>query len=101
MEVRMMHIRPVSDLRNKFSEIENIVSANRSPVFLTKNGYGSMVVMSLDLYESLTHTIESQLNEADTQAASTNARLSHEEVFSHIRSQINNPDAEHRGMLFS
>ena len=84
----MMHIRPVSDLRNKFSEIENIVSANRSPVFLTKNGYGSMVVMSLDLYESLTHTIESQLNEADTQAASTNTRLSHEEVFSHIRSQI-------------
>ena len=88
MEIRMMHIRPVSDLRNKFSEIENIVSANRSPVFLTKNGYGSMVVMSLDLYESLTHTIESQLNEADTQAASTNARLSHKEVFSHIRSQI-------------
>ena len=88
MEIRMMHIRPVSDLRNKFSEIENIVSSNSSPVFLTKNGYGSMVVMSLDLYESLTHTIESQLNEADTQAASTNARLSHEEVFAHIRSQI-------------
>jgi len=86
--VRMMQIRPVSDLRNKFSEIENIVLANRSPVFLTKNGYGSMVVMSLDLYESLTHTIESQLNEADTQAASTNARFSHEEVFAHIRSQI-------------
>ena len=87
-EVRMMQIRPVSDLRNKFSEIENIVLANRSPVFLTKNGYGSMVMMSLDLYESLTHTIESQLNEADTQAASTNARFSHEEVFAHIRSQI-------------
>ena len=87
-EVRIMQSRPVSDLRNKFSEIENIVSANRSPVFLTKNGYGSMVVMSLDFYESLTHTIESQLNEADTQAASTNARFSHEEVFSHIRSQI-------------
>lgn len=84
----MMQIRPVSDLCNKFSEIENIVLANRSPVFLTKNGYGSMVVMNLDLYESLTHTIESQLNEADTQAASTNARLSHEEVFAHIRSQI-------------
>ena len=84
----MMHISPLSDMRNKFSEIENIVSANRSPVFLTKNGYGSMVVMSLDFYESLTHTIESQLNEADIQAASTNARLSHEEVFSQIRSQI-------------
>ena len=84
----MLQIRPVSDLRNKFSEIENIVSSNRSPVFLTKNGYGSMVVMSLDLYESLTHTIENQLDEADFQAASTNTRLSHEDVFSHIRSKM-------------
>ena len=34
----MMQIRPVSDLRNKFSEIENIIISNKSPVFLTKNG---------------------------------------------------------------
>ena len=41
----MLQIRPVSDLRNKFSEIESIVSKKRTPVFLTKNGYGSMVVI--------------------------------------------------------
>ena len=40
----MIHIRPVSDLRNKFTEIENVVKEG-SPVYLTKNGYGSMVVM--------------------------------------------------------
>ena len=84
----MLQIRPVSDLRNKFAEIENIVSTNRTPVFLTKNGYGSMVVMSLDLYESLTENIENRLDEADFQAASTNKRLSHDEVFSKIRSKI-------------
>jgi prevent-host-death family protein len=36
----MIKIRPVSDLRNKFTEIESIVK-NGEPVFLTKNGYGS------------------------------------------------------------
>ena len=45
----MTQIRPVSDLRNKFSEIETLVAERQAPVFLTKNGYGSMVVMSLDM----------------------------------------------------
>ena len=43
----MMHIRPVSDLRNKYPEIEETVLKSGEPVFLTKNGYGSMVLLSL------------------------------------------------------
>lgn len=84
----MLQIRPVSDLRNKFAEIESIVASNRAPVFLTKNGYGSMVVMSLDLYESITGSVENRLDEADLQASSTDRRLSHDEVFSNLRSKI-------------
>ncbi|MCI8449508.1 MAG: type II toxin-antitoxin system Phd/YefM family antitoxin [Eubacterium sp.] len=53
----MIQIRPVSDLRNKFPEIENIVN-NGEPVCLTKNGYGAMVVLSLEEYVSLTDSIE-------------------------------------------
>lgn len=34
----MVNIRPVSDLRNKYPEIEEIVLKNDQPVFLTKNG---------------------------------------------------------------
>ena len=60
----MIDIRPVSDLRNKFSEIEAAV-AGGNPVFLTKNGYGSMVVLSLEAYEHLTETVECKLDEAD------------------------------------
>jgi antitoxin (DNA-binding transcriptional repressor) of toxin-antitoxin stability system len=37
----VLQIRPVSDLRNKFSEIEVAVSGG-DPIFLTKNGYGSI-----------------------------------------------------------
>ena len=78
----MTQIRPV------FSEIETLVAERQSPVFLTKNGYGSMVVMSLDLYDRLTANIESKLDEADLQAKTDPTRYTHEEVFSSIRNQI-------------
>ena len=83
----MIQIRPVSDLRNKFPEIETIVN-NGEPVYLTKNGYGAMVVLSLEKYASLTENIEMKLDEADRQAAMTEERLSHETVFSNVRRAI-------------
>ena len=49
----MIQIRPVSDLRNKFTDIESIVQTG-DPVYLTKNGYGTMVVMSIEAYSRLT-----------------------------------------------
>ena len=58
----MIQIRPVSDLRNKFPEIENIVNSGK-PVYLTKNGYGAMVVLSLEEYANLTDDIEMKLDE--------------------------------------
>ena len=83
----MIQIRPVSDLRNKFPEIETIVN-NGNPVYLTKNGYGAMVVLSLEENASLTDNIEMKLDEADRQAAVTDERLSHESVFKKARSAI-------------
>ncbi len=47
----MLQIRPVSDLRNNFADISKIVHETAEPVFLTKNGYGDMVVMSIEAYE--------------------------------------------------
>ena len=68
----MINIRPVSDLRNKFPEIEETVINSNSPVFLTKNGYGTMVLMSIDQYSALTNEIEVKLD-----------------VFSRVRENIN------------
>ena len=41
----MNMIRPVSDLRNNFADISKTVHETAQPVFLTKNGYGDMVVL--------------------------------------------------------
>lgn len=48
----MPQIRPVSDLRNNFADISKVVHETSEPVFLTKNGYGNMVVMSMETYEN-------------------------------------------------
>jgi len=85
----MINIRPVSDLRNKFPEIEDVVVNSNSPVFLTKNGYGTMVLMSLEQYSALTDDTEKKLDEADTLAASSTTRLSKSEVFNSVRRRIN------------
>jgi prevent-host-death family protein len=83
----MMQIRPVSDLRNKFPDIEDVVKSGE-PVFLTKNGYGSMVVLSLERYCELTDDIEMKLDEADNIAADSNVRYTHEEVFARLKGEI-------------
>lgn len=78
----MINIRPISDLRNRFSEIEHLVLSQEEPVFLTKNGYGSMVVMSLEQYAALTDPIEQKLDEADQAAEASPISLHRRRGFS-------------------
>ena len=80
-------IRPVSDLRNNFSDISKLVHEFNEPVFFTKNGHGNMVVMSMEAYER--NLFESEvylkLKEAEYQAVSTKKRYTHEETISELR----------------
>ena len=92
----MINIRPVSDLRNKYPEIEELVLKEDEAVYLTKNGYGSMVVMSLEKYSKLmseleyNEYIENALDEADKEAENPNTKyFTHEEVFGSIRRKLN------------
>lgn len=84
----MINIRPVSDLRNNFTEIESIVKQG-DPVYLTKNGYGTMVVMDLQQYAALTDDIELKLDEADKVAEADDERYTVEEVFDRARERVN------------
>ena len=92
----MINIRPVSDLRNKYPEIEELVLKKDEAVYLTKNGYGSMVVMSLEKYSKLMSEkeyeeyIENALDEADREAEDPNTKYyTHEEVFGKLRRKLN------------
>jgi len=97
----MINIRPVSDLRNKYPEIEELVLKEEEAVYLTKNGYGSMVVMSLEKYSNLMKEIDMEkaleekfgnvdinkiLEEAEKELDNPNTKyMTHEEVFSKLR----------------
>ena len=48
----MPHIIPMKDMRNT-SEISRLCHAKREPVFVTKQGYGDLVVMSMETYNQL------------------------------------------------
>jgi len=48
----MPQIRPITDLRNT-TEISALCHAKREPLFITKNGYGDLVVMSIEMYEEM------------------------------------------------
>ena len=86
----MKKIRPVSDLRNNFAEISKIVHETGEPIFLTKNGYGDMVVMSIEAYEAkqFENEIVQKLKEAQVEAKSTAIRYSHEEVISGLKLKV-------------
>lgn len=86
----MPHIRPVSDLRNNFADISRMVHETAEPVFLTKNGYGDMVVMSIEAYErkQFENEIYFSLKKAAAEAKSTDVRYSHAEVFSDLRAGL-------------
>lgn len=86
----MPHIRPISDLRNHFADISKIVHETGEPVFLTKNGHGNMVVMSIEAYEQKLFESEViiKLKEAELEASSTEKRYTHEEVLSNLRMRV-------------
>jgi len=83
-------IRPISDLETSLSEITRAVHETDEPIFLTNNGYGDMVVMSMEIWEEMNfeNEIYQKLTEAQTEAQSNPKRLSHDEVFSPLRQKI-------------
>lgn len=88
----MIQIRPISDLRNKFADISKTVHENHNPIYLTKNGYADMVVMSVSAFEKmkLDTEIYIKLKEAEIQAKSTKTRYSAQEVFDEVRAELDN-----------
>lgn len=59
----MLHILPDTDLKEDFEKIENLVERQGETIYLTKNGYGSMVMMNFETYEKI---VEKQEQKEET-----------------------------------
>lgn len=85
-------IRPISDLRTKLSEISKTIHESHQPIYLTKNGYGDMVLMSIDAYQEMIeqNEIYLKMKEAEIYAELNSERLTTEEVFGDMHEFIDN-----------
>lgn len=86
----MSQIRPVSDLRNSFADISRTVHETKEPVILTKNGYGDMVVISYETYQSIQYEIgvTRELRAAELESETTIERYAHEDVMAGVRAKL-------------
>lgn len=64
----MPEIRPIRDLRNT-NEISEICHTRKEPVFITKNGYGDLVVMSIETYDEMVKnmTIDKAISQSEVE----------------------------------
>ena len=83
----MPEIRPIKDLRNT-TEISKLCHENEEPIFITKNGYGDMVVMSMETYEKKLAKAElyEKLAKAEEQLKNGETLLDAEDVFAKVKS---------------
>ena len=84
-------IKPISDLRNNFNSIADICHKDDEPVFITKNGEGSLVVMSIAAYEKQQALIKlyQMLGDAEIESKSGVKKSSHVEVFKKLSVRFN------------
>lgn len=82
----MPQIRPITDLRNT-TEISELCHANREPLFITKNGYGDLVVMSIEMYEEMIETARTNMaiSEAEKEFSADGVLLNARETLSSLR----------------
>lgn len=82
-------IRPSADLRNHYSEISKLCRENRQPVYITVNGRGDTVLMSMDDFQQMQTELEMLRTLADAEEDVSTGRVAPiEDMFSDIRRRL-------------
>ncbi len=96
----MPNIRPVSNLRNHFAEIAKEARLIVEPIFLTRNGVGSLTGMSMESFgqNCCSSMACDKVREAELEAVSTAERLSHDDAMAKARAFLNEAEekSEHK-----
>ncbi len=86
-----MIIKPSTSLRNEYDEISNYCKEKKQPVFLTTNGEGDLVVMSIDTYSYREEMLDirEKLLEAEAQRLAGAKAYTVDDVSERIKGIIN------------
>ena len=87
----MPMIRPSTALRNEYSEISRTCHENGEPIFITRNGEGDLVVLSMEAYNQREASLElrEKLLEAEEQLAAGVKPVPLEEAAAKWRAKVN------------
>lgn len=82
----MPQIRPITDLRNT-NEISDLCHAKKEPIFITKNGYGDLVVMSIETFDAMLEDreLDAAIAEAEAEYTSDNQLVNAREALSKLK----------------
>jgi len=82
----MPQIRPITDLRNT-NEISDLCHAKKEPIFITKNGYGDLVVMSIETFDAMLENreLDAAIAEAEAEYNSDNQLVDAREALSKLK----------------
>ena len=91
----MAIIKPISDLRNKSNAISILAHETQEPIYITKNGEGDLVVLSVENYRRMNSKLDlfSKLSVAQSQLASGAKRKTLQEVSLAVRKRLNEKKA--------
>jgi prevent-host-death family protein len=80
-------IKSISSMRNRTREISILAREKDEPIYLTKNGEGDMVIMTIDHYERLKAQSElfEQLGIAQSQSAAGKKGITHSQMMNALR----------------
>jgi prevent-host-death family protein len=86
----MAIIKPISDLRNKSNEISEMAHATQEPIYITKNGEGDLVVLSIQEYRKLERKLDlfAKLSVAQAQWDQGDRGRSYRDVMKDIRKRL-------------
>ena len=84
-------IKSISSMRNRTREISVLAREKDEPIYLTKNGEGDMVIMTIDHYERLKAQSElfEQLGVAQSQSAAGKKGITHSQMITSLRRRAN------------
>lgn len=86
-----MHIEASATLRNDYSKISDLAKKTKEPIYITKNGKGDMVLMSIDAFEKREQILElrERVLQAEQERMNGEKTMSIAEARKGLRERIN------------